>query len=211
MEEEAGGGRRIDPSTLGKRERYHLMTSLVVPRPIGWVSSRSRSGVPNLAPFSYYNAVAATPMLIGVSIGHRKDLPKDTLLNIRETGSFCLNVVTEGQLEQMNLTSGEHSPEVDEFEIAGLPLAESRVVAAPYVASCPAVLECRMTQEVELKDAAASLVIAEVVGILLSDDLRMEDGTLRVTPESLRAVGRMGGDLYCTTREIRAIPRPILV
>jgi flavin reductase (DIM6/NTAB) family NADH-FMN oxidoreductase RutF len=210
MEEEARSGLRIDPTTLGKRERYHLMTSLVVPRPIGWVSSRSQSGVPNLAPFSYYNAVAATPMLIGVSIGHRRDLPKDTLLNIRETGVFCVNVVTERQLEQMNLTSGEHSPEVDEFEVAGLPLAESRVVPAPYVASCPAVLECRMTQEVELKGAAASLVIAEVVGILLSDELRMEEGTMRVSPESLLAVGRMGGDLYCTTGEITSLPRPVL-
>jgi flavin reductase (DIM6/NTAB) family NADH-FMN oxidoreductase RutF len=210
MEEEARSGRRIDPAALGKRERYHLMTSLVVPRPIGWVSSRSRTGVPNLAPFSYYNAVAATPMLIGVSIGHRRDLPKDTLLNIRETGAFCVNVVTEQQLEQMNLTSGEHSPEVDEFEIAGLPLAESRVVSAPYVANCPAVLECRMTQEVELKGAAASLVIAEVVGILLNEALQMEEGTLRVTPESLRAVGRMGGDVYCTTGDLRTLPRPVL-
>jgi flavin reductase (DIM6/NTAB) family NADH-FMN oxidoreductase RutF len=210
MESEDNGGRVIDPGALGNRERYHLVTSLVVPRPIGWVSTRSSDGVPNLAPFSYFNAVSATPMLLGVSIGHRRSVPKDTLMNIRASGSFCLNVVTEEQLESMNLSSGEHPPEIDEFEVAGLPIGESERVRAPYVASCPAVFECRLDQEVELKGGNASLVIGEVVGIRLSNRLVMEDGTWKVTPESLRPVGRLGGDLYSLTRELITLPRPQL-
>jgi len=204
-------GRLIDPASVTNRERYHLMTSLIVPRPIGWVSTRSSQGVANLAPFSYFNALAATPMLVGVSIGHRRSVPKDTLNNIRDSGAFCINIVTEGQLEQMNLSSGEHPPEVDEFELAGLPLAEAEFVAAPYVANCPAVLECRVSQEVELQGGTASLVIGEVLRIRLSSELEMEEGTLRVTPASLRPVGRLGGDLYCTPREILAVQRPAVI
>jgi flavin reductase (DIM6/NTAB) family NADH-FMN oxidoreductase RutF len=211
MEPGERGERCIDPAEIGSRDRYQLLTSLVVPRPIGWISTRSGDGVPNLAPFSYFNAVSATPMLVGVSIGHRRTLPKDTLLNIRETGSFCVNVVTEAQLEQMNLSSGEHPPEIDEFRIAGLPMADSGVVNAPFVASCPAVFECAFSQEVELKGGNASLVIGEVMRVRLSDSLEMEEGSLRVTPGSLRPVGRLGGDLYCTTREIISIPRPQLL
>ncbi|NIQ58759.1 MAG: flavin reductase family protein, partial [Gammaproteobacteria bacterium] len=76
-------------------------TSLVVPRPIGWISTRSGEGVPNLAPFSYFAAISATPMLVSVSIGARRGEPKDTLRNIRETGAFCANIVTERHLEAM--------------------------------------------------------------------------------------------------------------
>ncbi|CAN5837656.1 flavin reductase family protein [soil metagenome] len=205
------GERWIDPASVTNRGRYQLMTSLIVPRPIGWVSTRSPSGVANLAPFSYFNALAATPMLVGVSIGHRRSTPKDTLNNIRASGVFCINVVTEGQLEQMNQSSAEHPPEVDEFQSAGLPLAEGELVAAPYVANCPAVFECRVSQEVELQGATASLVIGEVLGIRLGSGLTMEEGTLRVTPESLRPVGRLGGDLYCTSREILVVPRPAVI
>ncbi len=200
--------RLIDPAGLGNRERYQLVTSLVVPRPIGWVSTRSRSGVPNLAPFSYFNAVSATPMLLGVSIGHRRTLPKDTLINIRETGVFCVNVVTEAQLEQMNLSSGEHPPEIDEFAVAGLRMADAELVDAPYVADCPAVFECTLSQEVELKGGNASLVIGEVVRVRLDAALRMEEGTLRVLPASLRPVGRLGGDLYSTLGELINLSRP---
>ena len=131
--------RTADVSAL---ERYQLLTSLVVPRPIGWLSTVNRSGAPNLAPFSYFAALASTPMLVGASIGFRRGEPKDTLVNIRESGAFCVNVVTEEQLEAMNLTSGDYLPDVDEFRVAGLPMARAELVDAPYVESCPAVLEC---------------------------------------------------------------------
>ena len=200
----------LEASGLSPRERYQLLTSLVVPRPIGWLSTRSASGVRNLAPFSYFAALAASPMLVGVSIGHRQGAPKDSLANIRETGSFCVNVVTESQLEAMNASSGEHPPTVDEFEVAGLQAEEAELVDAPYVAGCPAVLECRLFKEVELGAAPNSLIIGEVVGVRLYPHLEPLPGSLRVDPETLRPVGRLGGDLYLLPREIASIPRPIV-
>ena len=105
----------FEPSVLPARARYQLLTSLVVPRPIAWVSSRSAAGQPNLAPFSYFAALSATPFLVGVSIGHRRGAPKDTLRNVRETGAFCVNLAAEARLSALNETSGEFPPEVDEF------------------------------------------------------------------------------------------------
>lgn len=203
-----GAPRLIDTAAIGGRERYQLLTSLVVPRPIGWLSTRSADGVPNLAPFSYFAALAATPMLVGVSVGSRAGVPKDSLRNIRETGAFCVNVVTEAQLLAMNESAAEHPPEVDEFAVAGVPMGEASRVAAPLVADCPAVLECRLFREVELGSAANVLVIGEVVAVRLAAELPLLPGTQLVDPEALRPVGRLGGDLYAPLREVLRLPRP---
>ena len=198
----------LDPRSATGRERYQLLTSLVVPRPIGWISTRSADGVHNLAPFSYFAALAATPMLVGVSIGHRADGPKDTLRNIRDTRCFCVNVVTEAQLEVMNLTSGEHPPEVDEFAVAGLRAATTPAVPAPFVADCPAVLACELFREVELGDAPNTLIIGEVVEVRLRDDLPRLPGSSLVDPAALRPVGRLGGDHYAAPDTVLHLPRP---
>lgn len=200
--------RPFDPATLSGQERYQLLTSLVVPRPIGWISTWSATGVANLAPFSYFAALAASPMLVGVSVGHRPRGPKDTLVNVRARGAFCVNVVTAPLLEEMNATSAEVPPDVDEFVLAGVERAVSRVVDAPYVARAPAVLECRVTQEVELHGAPNTLVIGRVVGVLVDPQLPMVDGTLCVDPGALGPVGRLWGAAYAMPGAIRIIPRP---
>lgn len=193
---------------LSNRERYQLLTSLVVPRPIAWVSTRSAEGRRNLAPFSYFSALSATPFLVGVSVGHRGGAPKDTLRNVLDTGAFCVNVVTEAWLAPMNQTSGEYPPEVDEFERAGLASAEADSVDAPYVAGCPAVLECRLFKEVELEGAANTLLIGEVLRVRLSEAVRMVEGTHFADTESLRPVARLWGDLYSLVGETPSLPRP---
>jgi flavin reductase (DIM6/NTAB) family NADH-FMN oxidoreductase RutF len=200
--------RFFDPGALSGRQRSQLLSSLVVPRPIGWVSTWSAPGVSNLAPFSYFAALAASPMLVGVSIGHRPQGPKDTLVNIRARGAFCVNVVSDALLEAMNATSAEVPHGVDEFALAGLARSVSRVVDAPYVTAAPAVLECRARQEVDLHGAPSTLVIGEVVGILLDADLPMVPDTLSVSPEALRPVGRLWGAAYAMPGEVRIIPRP---
>lgn len=200
--------RVIDTARLSNRERYQLLTSLVVPRPIAWISTRSAAGEPNLAPFSYFGAVSATPFLVSVSIGSRGDEPKDSLRNIRETGVFCVNVATEGHLREMNETAGEWGPEVDEFERAGLEMAEAEHVAAPYVAGCPAVLECRLSQEVPLEGSANTLVIGEVVGLRIAEGVAMVEGTHFVDSAALRPLARLWGDLYSTIGETPSLPRP---
>jgi flavin reductase (DIM6/NTAB) family NADH-FMN oxidoreductase RutF len=198
----------LDTASLGPRERYQLLTSLVVPRPIAWVSTRSAAGAANLAPFSYYAAISATPFLVGVSIGHRPHGPKDSLRNILETRAFCINVATEAQMAEMNATSGEYGPEVDEFALAGVPLAEADAVSAPYVATCPAVLECRLFKDVELEGSPNTLVIGEVVRVRLSGTLLMVDESRFVSTESLRPLARLWGDLYSTIGDTPALARP---
>jgi len=200
--------RAVDPGVVSARERYQLMTSLVVPRPIGWISTWGPDGVANLAPFSYFAAVSVDPMLVCVSIGKRRDAFKDSIVNIRARGAFCVNVVTEPLLEAMNASSASVPPEVDEFELAGLGRAVSERVDAPWVAECPAVLECEVRQEVDLGGAPNALVIAEVVGVRLDPSLAFEEGTMVVLPEQLRPVGRLGGTAYSLTTDLRRIPRP---
>lgn len=200
--------RLIDPREISARDRYHLTTSLVVPRPIGWVATWGVDGVANLAPFSYFGALSVSPMLIGVSIGHRRDGPKDTLVNVRDRGAFCVNVVSEELLEAMNETSATVPPEVDEFALAGLTPCASDRVDAPFVAECRAVFECTVFQEVELGGAPNTLIIGEVVGVRIDDSLALEPETMLVVPESLQPVGRLGGPAYSMTREVRRIPRP---
>ncbi len=200
--------RVLRTDALTGRERYQLLTSLVVPRPIAWVSTRSPEGRHNLAPFSYYAALSASPFLVGVSVGHRGGAPKDTLRNVRGTGAFCVNVVTAGQLREMNETSGEFPPEVDEFERAGLESAEAESVDAPYVAGCPAVLECRLFREVELGEAPNTLLVGEVLAVRLSEELRTREGTWFVDTESLDPVARLWGDLYSRVGETPSLPRP---
>jgi flavin reductase (DIM6/NTAB) family NADH-FMN oxidoreductase RutF len=198
----------LDTGALTNRERYQLLTSLVVPRPIAWVSTQSAAGARNLAPFSYFAAISATPFLVSVSIGSRRGEPKDTLRNIRETGAFCVNVVTEAQLPQMNATSGEYGAEVDEFVRAGLEAAQAEAVDAPYVADCPAVLECRLFKEVELEGSVNTLVIGEVLRVRLSDSAPLIPATLFADSVALRPVARLWGELYSTLGEIPALARP---
>jgi len=186
----------IDVRKVTGLDRYQLLTSLVVPRPIGWISTRSRGGLSNLAPFSYFSAVSASPMLVSVSIGMRRAGPKDTLRNIREHGGFCVNVVTEENLDVMVATSVDAPADISEFASLGLEAAEGVRVDAPYVADCAAVLECRLYQEVDLGEAPSALVIGEVEAIHLSPDLPYIPGSRVVDPEHLRTVSRLGGDFY---------------
>lgn len=203
-----GTGDVIDPEAVSARERYHLMTSLVVPRPIGWLSTWGADGVANLAPFSYFMAISVAPMLVGVSIGHRRAGVKDTLANLRARASFCVNVVTEDLLDAMNETSASVSPGVDEFELASLTRRTATSVDAPFVSACRAVLECTVRAEVDLGDVPNTFVVGQVRGVRLSEGLTFEEGTMIVRPEDLRPVGRLGGEAYAVVREVRRVLRP---
>lgn len=204
------GVRAFRMDEIDRRHRYQLLTSLVVPRPIAWVSSRSTTGHRNLAPFSYFAALSSSPMLIGVSVGSRRGAPKDTCANIRETGAFCVNIVTERQMAVMNESAGEHPADVDEFDIAGVVAAESEDVNAPYVANCPAVLACRLFREVDLSPADGIFLIGEVIAARLSDELPFLPDSYNVDPHALAPVARLGGSLYSLLGEVRDLSRPRL-
>ncbi len=149
--------------------------AIVAPRPIGWISSQSRQGVLNLAPFSFFNAFNYEPPIIGFA----GNGPKDSVLNAKSTGEFCWNLASSDLAEQMNATSAAVPPDQDEFVLAGLTPAASRVVAVPHVAQAQAVFECRTTQVVPLVSASGAetvttVVFGEVVGVHISAALLQE-------------------------------------
>ena len=198
----------FDPAEHDDVDIYKLLIGLVVPRPIGWVGSVSADGVRNLAPFSFFNAIAASPPTVLFSTIRAGGVRKDTLSNVEETGVFTVNVVTEETVEAMNVTSGRYEASVDEFELAGLTAVDGSVVDAPMVGEAKANLECRLNQIVQIGTdgpMAASIVIGEVVLIHVEGSIL--DGT-RIDQEALRAVGRMGGPTYTRTRDLFSLDRP---
>ena len=198
----------IDPTSLDPRHRYRLLISTVAPRPIAWVSTRNVDGQTNLAPFSFFQALCGTPPLVMLSVGKRKGAPKDTLRNIQETGEFVINLVTEALAEQMNVTSGEYGPEVDEFALAGLTQAPSEIVSVPRVAESKVNLECKLTQIVSLDGADYSIVIGQIVRWHIADGLLAPDGLIDIA--RLRPIARLARDEYVKFGEVFAMPRPIV-
>lgn len=157
--------------------RYNPFKAIVAPRPIGWISSRSAAGVPNLAPYSFFNAFCDAPPIIGFSCsGHKKD----SLINVEHTGEFAFNLVTRDLANEMNASAANVAPEVSEFELAGLTPAPSRIIAAPRVAESPVSFECRCTEILQLKTASGTkaqtwLVLGEVIAVHIDKRL-LRDG-----------------------------------
>lgn len=211
------------PSELAHRDLYNILISAVVPRPSAWVSSISASGEPNLAPFSFFNAVCAKPPLLAFAPGMRPPKKseaaaddasghpgvhiKDTLSNIRETKEFVINVVTFELAERMNLTSGEYHADIDEFELAKVTSAPSKIVRPRRVAESPVSFECRLHQILDFNPEAegGSLVIGEIVSVHI-DDRNLKDG--RLNRDSLDLIGRMGGMQYTRTTQRFEMVRP---
>ena len=142
--------------------------AIIAPRPIGWISSRSADGVLNLAPYSFFNAFSYVPPIIGFA----SNGPKDTLANAEATGEFCWNLVSRELASAMNATSETVPPEVDEFALAGLTPASSRIVDVPHVAESRVVFECRTTQVVPLQETR--MVFGEVVGVHIDSALLVD-------------------------------------
>jgi flavin reductase (DIM6/NTAB) family NADH-FMN oxidoreductase RutF len=205
------------PSQLAHREIYNILISAVAPRPIAWVSSLSASGQPNLAPFSFFNAVCAKPPLLAFAPAMRAPKkseaaaaagqPKDTLRNIRETKEFVINVVTYKLAEAMNLTSGDYDASISEFEVAKLASAPSKLVRPRRVAESPVSFECKLHQILDFNPGpeGGSLVIGEIVSIHI-DEQHIKEG--RLDRNSLDLIGRMGGIQYTRTTERFEIVRP---
>jgi len=197
----------LHANDLSARQKYRLMTSVIVPRPIGWLSTRSADGVDNLAPFSYFGAFSSEPMIVGVGIGRRGDEPKDSLVNIRETGVFCTNMVTERHVEAMNRTAGDYPATTSEFEAAGIAPEQAAVVDASYVADCPVVMECRLFKEVGL-GGTTSLVLGEIVAIRLNEGIADLMDNDFVDTSSLKPVGRLWAGYYAFADDLFRIDRP---
>ena len=181
-------------SDLDRKGIYKLMTSVIVPRPIAWISTISKDGIPNLAPFSYYAGISSEPPLIVVSIGRKKDGErKDTWQNIEDTGEFVINLVDYPLAEKMVITSHPFDREVNEFKEAGLTEEKSSIVKAPSVLEAPVKIECENYQIIQI--GHMGLVIGKVLLVRFDDKLWNPEGYIDTT--KLDLVGRLGGNLYC--------------
>jgi flavin reductase (DIM6/NTAB) family NADH-FMN oxidoreductase RutF len=200
----------IDPTTISYKSVYKIMTGSILPRPIGWISSIDSSGRPNLAPFSFFNAVCSNPptVLFCSSIRGSDGKTKDTLNNVRATNEFVVNIVTEELLQAMNASSIEAPPDFDEFNYAGLSLAPSVMIKPPRVKESPIHYECRVKQIIDISDqpGGASIVIGSIIHIHVDDGVMFGENKIDLT--ALKPIGRLMGSGYCRVTDIIEIERP---
>ncbi|HEV2688717.1 MAG TPA: flavin reductase family protein [Bryobacteraceae bacterium] len=199
----------IDPRAENYQDVYKLLIGAIVPRPIAFVSTVSPDGVRNLAPFSFFTAISANPPVI-CFCPMRRPGPlsyKDTLHNIARTREFVVNIVSEEFAEKMNICSGDFPPEVDEFEAAGLTPLASDLIRPARVAESHVQMECKLYLTIEIGELPGSgnLVLGEVIRLHVDD--AVIDG-LRIDPDKLRAIGRMGGNSYTRTKDRFEMIRP---
>ncbi|MBE3638800.1 flavin reductase family protein [Mangrovicoccus algicola] len=195
-----------DPRTGTHGLPHNPWTALVTPRPIGWVSSRSATDLPNLAPYSFFNAAATHPPFVMLSSTPRKD----SLTNIETTGVFAINIVGAELAEAMSRSSAPVPPEVNEFSIAGVTERPCRSIDAPCVAESTVVIECILNRVISLAPKSGlpcdtHIVLGEVTGIEIADHV-MRDG--RVRTDLIRPVSRLGYLDYAVTEQTFEIPRP---
>ena len=198
----------IYPSDSRPNDIYKLMVGSITPRPIALVSSISKAGVFNLAPYSFFTGVSANPPAIGFSpLITGKDKTRDSRNNIEETKEFAVNIVSESLVEQMNVASSDVPPEVDEFALSQLTPAHANIVSCPLVKESRINMECRLIEIVEVSNKllGGAFIIGEIVCFHIDDEV-VEN--YRIDPDTLDTVGRMGGSLYTRTRDRFELVRP---
>jgi flavin reductase (DIM6/NTAB) family NADH-FMN oxidoreductase RutF len=201
---------KIDPARLDRKAAHELLVATALPRPIAFVSTIGENGIYNLAPYSFFIPMSIKPAVVGIGIGRKADgSKKDTLVNIEFAGDFVINVVTEELAGAMNLTAGEYPGEVDEFQVARLTSAKGDLVKSPMVAESPINMECRLMQVLEFGQFPRlnNFVIGEVVRVHVKDEFLIHG---EIQSNKLKAIGRMGGDLYCRTRDVFEMKRPVV-
>ncbi|MCH1881343.1 flavin reductase family protein [Agrococcus sp. ARC_14] len=197
----------IDASELSASEAYRLLTGVIVPRPIAWITSRSADGVLNLAPFSAFTLVANDPPMVGVNIGLRAGTPKDTAANIEATGEYVIHIPSWSMQHAVHESSEVHPPHVDEAEHLGLATVPSDVVGVPRLRDAPIALECRLDRVVSFGRAGARFTVGEVLRFHIRADL-LVDG--KIDTVALDPVARIAGPTYARVGETERL-RPIVM
>lgn len=187
---------------------HNPFNAIVTPRPIGWISTRGSDGSENLAPYSFFNAVAyVPPQVMFASTGTKEDREtgKDSVSNILETEVFCVNIVEYSAREVMNVSSGTYTRDVDEFSKAGIERVDCDTIACSRVAGAPANLECKLTKVVGLEGENNIAIFGEVTGIHMRDDC-LRDGLFDVT--TFQPLARLGYRDYARITELFSLNRP---
>lgn len=191
----------FETAKLSPQENYKLLIGGILPRPIAWVSSISRDGHVNLAPFSFFTVASANPPILCFNPMYNQNAQaKDTLRNIRDQGEFVINTVSASDLEVMNKSCHDLPHDIDEFEYADIKKAESYFVKPPRVANAVVSFECQLNQIVDLGDQALSghLILGNVLVVHVDDDA-LSNG--KISSDKLDAIARMSGVDYSLTRE----------
>lgn len=199
--------RSIAVADLHGRDAYRLLTSLVIPRPIAWISTLAADGTPNLAPFSFFTIVSSRPLMVMFSSSPRPaGAPKDTLANAAETGEFVVNLADEALAGLMNQTSATLGPEIDEFAAYGVEAIPSVDVAPPRVASAKAAFEARVAQVIPIEGSRSIMVLGQVLRVHVNEDVLAEDGI--ADPQRLAPAARLGRDQYSALGRVFSLKRP---
>ena len=199
---------QFDPQELEQTAIYKLLTGIIIPRPIGWISTISEDGINNLAPFSYFNAVGDDPPHLMFSTVHSNDSNKDTLNNVLATKQFVVNMVTEDLVAQMNMTSQPISANESEFELAGLTPIASSLVLPPRVKESKITMECEMVHHYKLensKTGGATIVIGKIVLFHIDESVLLEN--YKINLETYQPIARLAGSNYSKIGEIFSLKR----
>ncbi len=201
---------QIDPQNTSLKNIYKILTGAVIPRPIGWISSISESGIPNLAPFSFFNAVGEDPPHVMFSTVRTGDKNKDTLNNVLVNRQFVVNMATEVLAEALNMTSAPLEPGHNEFEYAGLTMQPSVKVKPPRVKECAITFECEMVHHYSLEDhqnGGATIIIGRIVMFHVDESVLLDD--YKINMEAYRPIARLAGSNYAKLGEVFSIKRPL--
>ena len=199
----------LDVDKMPARDLYRHLIGCITPRPIAWVSTISPRGIPNLAPFSFFNGIGANPpSVLFCPVNRRDGSKKDTLVNIEAVPEFVVNIVPFALASPMNETSADLPYEVNEFEKAHVAAVPALKVKPPRVKDSPVHLECVLHQIVTVGHGAlgANVVIGRIVCMEIADAVLGGDG--QIDPRKLDTIGRMGGMLYARTTDLFELPRP---
>jgi flavin reductase (DIM6/NTAB) family NADH-FMN oxidoreductase RutF len=193
----------INAANLDADAAYRLLVGAVVPRPIAWITTVAPSGLVNAAPFSCYTFVCNDPPMLAINIGKREGQSKDTARNIRDSGEFVVNVVTEDLLESMHATSAECGPEISEIEAMKIAVVPSVAVRPPRIAASPINLECRLDNVLELGRHRNELVFGRIVHFHIADAV-CERG--RIDSQKVKPVARLAGRRYASLGDVLNLP-----
>lgn len=198
---------RFDLRELAPADRYKIVTGVVVPRPIAWVTTLNPDGSPNAAPFSFFGLFGSDPPLVGLGVGnHAPERPKDTGANIRRSGEFVINLVSADLAGAMNATATEFPAGHDELAVAGLTAEASFAVAPPRIAAAPVQLECRELSTLEVR--RTRLILGEVLVVHVRDEFVLDPAKFYIDSNALGLIGRMGGrGGYVRTTDTFELPR----
>lgn len=199
----------VDVANLPKADIYRLMTHAIIPRPIAWVLSENDSGSFNLAPFSYFNAIASEPALVMFSVGHKRDgSKKDTWHNIEQRERFVIHLGVQALAEQLNETARALPAGESELERIDAELVEDAEFGLPRLAACPVAFACRRYDIHLLGDGPQAVIYAEIERAFIGEQV-LEPGSILPRADRLQPLARLGGEQYAHLGDIFSIPRPV--